>query len=386
MARLTATNYTAQPFTYATAATDLFKKEDVQVLAQAVDGHDHTTGKGLILPASAIPDGSITSAKIADGTIDTVDLKDSAVTSVKIADGTIATVDLANAAVTNAKLASDVGRANLLTNGGFEVWQRGNGPFASNGTFTADRWYLSIAGTDTLSISRNTANADTVRGSIACGACTFTLGTGAGGTCFLQALKATDSFQIKGQTVSLSMRVSTASANAVRVGLNDGSAWTYSSFHTGAGGYQTLTVTATVGAAADLTVGIFFVATCTAYLDSAMLVVGSQAADYVPLHPADELARCLRYYEKFGGGSSALWNGGYGGAGGACGQTFYQTTKAVGPTLTKTGTWTVSNCGQPVADITALNTFRIYALASATGVYSWGTTDATTYITSEANP
>ena len=31
-----------------------------------------------------------------------------------------------------------------------------------------------------------------------------------------------------------------------------------------------------------------------------MLVVGSQPADYVPLHPADDLARCLRYYEIVG--------------------------------------------------------------------------------------
>ena len=28
-----------------------------------------------------------------------------------------------------------------------------------------------------------------------------------------------------------------------------------------------------------------------------MLVVGSQPSDYAPLHPVDDLARCLRYYE-----------------------------------------------------------------------------------------
>ena len=49
MARTTATNFTgALQFPYATAAADLFKKEDVQTLALAVDQHDHTTGKGLI--------------------------------------------------------------------------------------------------------------------------------------------------------------------------------------------------------------------------------------------------------------------------------------------------------------------------------------------------
>ena len=38
----------------------------------------------------------------------------------------------------------------------------------------------------------------------------------------------------------------------------------------------------------------------TYYVDNAMLVVGSQPADYAPLHPADDLARCLRYYEIIG--------------------------------------------------------------------------------------
>ena len=75
MARIeTDPNYTTPTFSRATAGTDLFKKEDVQQLAAALSTHDHSTGKGLILPASAIPDGAITSAKIADGTIATADI------------------------------------------------------------------------------------------------------------------------------------------------------------------------------------------------------------------------------------------------------------------------------------------------------------------------
>jgi hypothetical protein len=80
MARTNAVNFSGGlQFPMANAATDLFKKEDVQTLALAVDGHDHSSGKGLILPASAIPDGSITSAKIADGTIATADIAANAV-------------------------------------------------------------------------------------------------------------------------------------------------------------------------------------------------------------------------------------------------------------------------------------------------------------------
>lgn len=81
MARTNATNFSgALQFPYATSSVDLFKKEDVQTLALAVDGHDHSAGKGLVLPAGAIPSGIITSAMIADGTIQTVDLAAGAVT------------------------------------------------------------------------------------------------------------------------------------------------------------------------------------------------------------------------------------------------------------------------------------------------------------------
>ena len=79
MARTNAVNFSgALQFPMASAATDVFQKEDVQILAQAVDLHVHDgTGKGLPIaniPAAAIPDGSITSAKIVDGTIATVDI------------------------------------------------------------------------------------------------------------------------------------------------------------------------------------------------------------------------------------------------------------------------------------------------------------------------
>ena len=56
MARLNATNFGgALQFPYATAATDLFKKEDVQTLALAVDQHTHDgLGKGLGVSGTAI--------------------------------------------------------------------------------------------------------------------------------------------------------------------------------------------------------------------------------------------------------------------------------------------------------------------------------------------
>lgn len=57
--------------------------------------------------SASVSDNSITSAKIANGTIIAADLADGSVTSAKIADGTIATSDIANNAVTGAKIADE---------------------------------------------------------------------------------------------------------------------------------------------------------------------------------------------------------------------------------------------------------------------------------------
>src|SRR5215471_9589974 len=65
MSRQNSTNFSgALQFPYANAPTDLFKKEDVQILALATDQHNHDTGKGLILSPNAIPSGAINASKI----------------------------------------------------------------------------------------------------------------------------------------------------------------------------------------------------------------------------------------------------------------------------------------------------------------------------------
>jgi hypothetical protein len=71
-----------------------------------IDLHDHSSGKGIQIPAGGLASNSVTSAKIVDGTIVTADLADSSVTSAKIVDGTIATADIADGAITQAKRAA----------------------------------------------------------------------------------------------------------------------------------------------------------------------------------------------------------------------------------------------------------------------------------------
>ena len=479
MARQNATNFTGSlRFPYATASTDPFLKEDLQVLAQAVDQHDHTTGKGLGV-STAIADGSITSAKIADGTIQsgdmaagsaaanvgtlggvltgtlpspglatgsvtstviadgtivagdlasgaaasnvgalggaltgtlpnpslaalpansvgasqitdlsvgTAELADGAVTSAKIFDGTIATGDLANSAVTNAKLGTDTARANLLTNGGFEIWQRGNGPFTTNAAYTADRWLNVISGTSTMSTVRDSTNQDT--GSQYCAAVTYVHNA----TSYQQQY--IDSFsQLRGRTVTLSMRTRTSTANAVRVSLDTtgtGSASVQSAYHTGGGAYETLSVSLSVAAGATgVYVGLRFDTSCTAYIDNAMLVVGSVAADYAPLHPADDLARCLRYYETAHDGVTVnISYIGYMVAPNSLSYYVpYRVKKAVTATVTKLGTWNVTNCAQPVAGSPDTLAYSLSAQASTTGVVAFSNAGVRgPAITIEANP
>jgi hypothetical protein len=204
---------------------------------------------------------------------------------------------MANPLLRNRQLASDTARLNLLTNGGFEIWQRGNGPFTAGGTFFADRWSIYLAGTDALSVSRVAAAAG-LPSQYAAGV-TFTLGTGGGNSSVNQMLKVADENVFNGKTLSLSVWINSSTNGAARLYLQtDGAGGVVTNSASSVAGTQVLTVSATVpNNATFVSVGIQFLATATVYIDNAMLVVGSQAADYAPLHPAEDLARCLRYYE-----------------------------------------------------------------------------------------
>src|SRR5215471_13535582 len=369
MARIeTDPNYSSPTFSRATAGTDIFKKEDVQSVAAALSTHDHSTGKGLAIGGAS--------------------LKDSSVTSAKIADGTIATADLANNAVTNAKLGTDTARLNLLTNGGFEIRQRGTGSFTGSGTYTMDRWVISLSGSDTMTVNWDNANNDV--GSQFCAACAFTLGTGAGNTTLYQKIE--DFSQLRTKTISFSIRVRTATANAVRVSIADSTGRTYSSgYHTGDGTYQTLTVTRTIVSNATLVYAeVDFAASSTAYLDNAMLVVGSVAADYAPLHPADDLARCLRYYEitSTGAGQGMPCASAYGAAGMAYRMPLsFAAKKSLNPTMTiGPGVWTLSNCSTPIISAYSLDGYALQSTVTALGTFSFAPGAGTATIAAEANP
>ena len=75
----------------------------------------------------SIPDNSVNSAKIIDGSVGTADLAPNSVTSPKIADGTIATADIADGAVTVAKLPAGATTTTYLRGDGMWATPAGSG-------------------------------------------------------------------------------------------------------------------------------------------------------------------------------------------------------------------------------------------------------------------
>jgi hypothetical protein len=322
------------------------------------------------------------------GTLPNPGLATGSVTTTQIADGTIATADLANAAVTNAKLAADTARDQLLTNGGFEVWQRGNGPFTTGSAYGPDRWQI-YATAGTTSVTRDTATADV--GSLACAQVITTAPPALGNGIFQIIDCGTDNPQLRGRTLTLSARVRCAQANSVRLELVGDKGvglphTTVSAYHSGGSTYETLTVSIALPAGATgLTVWVLGVTAGTWYVDNLMLVVGSQAADYVPLHPAEDLARCMRYWQK-----SNTTNANIVQVYGTAGLALYFWFPMVypmggGPTMTKIGTPGLSNCNQPSAySADACGYAYFFTVTAAGGAQvQWG---AASYWAFEWNP
>lgn len=187
---------------------------------------------------------------------------------------------------------------NILDNGGFEIWQRGAGPFTTNGSYTVDRWKMYESGAS-LQVDRTVGDSNYNHGEYDC-RCTVSGATGTGYAMMAQMVENYKSY--RGKTVSLSVKVYTTVADKVRVWLSDEIINTFSDYHTGSG-WETLTVTKTVDdSLTDLQVwigmytnddtnGVFFI-------DNAMLVIGDEPVDYVPVMPAEEWERCQRYYHR----------------------------------------------------------------------------------------
>lgn len=269
---------------------------------------------------------------------------------------------------------------NLLVNGGFEVWQRGAGGFTTNGVLTADMWKM-VINTGSMTVTQETSVVDTPASASA-----LKVVTSAAGDSIQQRIE--DVVQLRGRQVSLSLRFRQSVTNASTLLVlrdNAGSSSAAAAATTGA--YQTVTLTATVpSGATTLDFVMQLGAAGTYYLDNAMLVIGPAPAPYRPLHPQEELARCQRYYEVHGGASALLLVEGYGGAGVISGQWVqFAVPKGGTPTMTKNGTWAVTNCAQPSTAFPSANGYGIRTTVTALGAFNFSPNSADDFIVAEYN-
>lgn len=271
---------------------------------------------------------------------------------------------------------------NLLTNGGFERWQRGASfsITALNTAYTADRWLAQSNSGTTSTVTQETSIIDTNSAS------SLKYVTSGGTAILVQKLE--DYQQLRGQTISLSARVRQGSASAVTLNIEQTSGVTTGAASATTGSFVTLTVTAAIASTTNLVQVYLTVASgATVYFDNAMLVVGPAPAPYQPLHPQEELARCQRYYEVHGGVSGAMAFGGYQAAG--SGDTHYvpfAVPKGGTPTVTKNGTWAVVNCGQPSVSAAYTGGYSFTVAITALGSYAVNANSTDDTIVAEFNP
>jgi len=233
-----------------------------------------------------------------------------------------------------------VGQQNLLVNPGFEVYQRGASVNSFNLAYLSDRWQLQLGASSSIITSHNATTVD--MGSNMSFTATY---THAASTRLDQKI---ENFRaLQGQIVTFSIRIRKGLANSVRPYISDSGTYTSGVSTVTTGAFETHTVTATIGAnPSAVTVGVEYLATDISYLDNAVFAIGSLVPAYVPFDPQIDLARCQRYYEVLGAHMTGVATAG--------GQTIggwvsFAVTKGGAPTVTKIGTWTTNNCGQPTA-------------------------------------
>lgn len=122
------------------------------------------------------------------------------------------------------------------------------------------------------------------------------------------------------------------------------------------------------------------------YFAELQLEPGPVVTDFKFLPYAQTRVMCERYYEVQGGvlGTSPIIYA-YGLAGATYGHGFnFLTNKRTTPTITKVGTWTVNNCGQPVVTNPSSNGYWIYIAVTGDGRYYFFPADATCVVTADA--
>lgn len=186
--------------------------------------------------------------------------------------------------------AADVGAANpnLLMNGDFKIWQRGeNLANLTWNKYGPDRWATDLSGTGQLSAEKTAVGAK------------FTL---AGTNSWYGIHQTAENFlKLAGKTVTASIRFKTTCVSTQStIDIYDGISHLlgYGLLHSN---WQTVTVTAALSASmTTLSVGIGLAGAAgdVVEIEYAKLEIGSAATAFCPRLIAEELALCQRYFRK----------------------------------------------------------------------------------------
>jgi len=220
---------------------------------------------------------------------------------------------------------------NILVNGGMDIDQRGGPHTTLTEVWTLDRWQKVIGAAvwTKFDVSQETTAANVHSGD---NSMKFD-GTRTSGTVSL--LQPIENFKdYLSKTVTFSAWVKTSTASAVRLRIVSDASSIQSSYHTGGGDWEQLSASVTLDSApTNLNVYFDFDLTSIAYLDDAMLNIGSVAYDFVPENRATDLNNAQRFYElvktqagAIGGGDGANYFFDI--------PVFYRTTKSTFPTVT----------------------------------------------------
>lgn len=274
---------------------------------------------------------------------------------------------------------------NFLINGNMDVWQRGNGPFTASGTQTADRWLLSLGASCTASVSRTTGGVPL--GSATMMGVVHTRSSGTAYSTITQNIESTDRLNLTGRQLTIAFRVYCSVAGLVSAHLNNGASSTQSEPNKLVNTWETIYATINCPSQATmtgLTAHLLVFGSGTFYIDWATLVIGGLPGIMVPPPIGVDTMLCLRYYESFG---YYIELQAYASAGAMPRIPFFYATKGGSPTVTKVGTWALSNCtGQPTVSLGGSNHCLFQTQATVTGMVVAATDSADDAITIEWNP
>jgi len=299
------------------------------------------------------------------------------------------------------------GRVNLLVNPGFEIWQRGTS-FGDPNAYTADRWYGAKHPSGSPESSGLTVSRDTDDDDYSHYSCKVvhdgTAGTDSPNMLVQEVENGQEDLctghlvigEYDNHPITFAADVRVLATGVVRLVIEteNGGVWTEVAGTTiaeGSGRFKRFHVTAQPipYSKTGVRVGFKFLSglTCTAWLDNCTLSRGWEPMSYNPLSKAEEWARCLRYYEILGDKAAiTIKFEGYADAARSMTHTMSFFPKAVVPTVTKEGTWTVINCGQPIVSATTVSQLIIHAVSSGTGWTEFTADSVGERITIEANP